>query len=243
MRNSSNTLIRGLKIRHVTLLAVVLSLCVSCGPPNERAHPAFKKGVNLEKEGKFKEAAASFEKYLLVNPRSSITHSKLADIYNDNLNDPLMAIYHFRKFLEFEPESADAQTIEAWITAAEKRYASEIRSKYPDTFTAESELAVLKNREAKYRECILKLKDWNAKLLNKNKTTNSSTTTSATYSTYVVCSGDTLTMISRKIYGTSKYHKNIFDANRDILETESSLDIGQKLKIPDINGAPKHDNN
>jgi nucleoid-associated protein YgaU len=186
----------------------------------------------------FKKAAASYEKYLLLNPKSAITHSNLAEIYNDNLNDPLMAIYHFRKFLEYEPESPDAKVVKVWIEEAEKQYAKAIRSKYPNVFTADAELLALKDRELKYREYIIKLKDWNAKLLNKNKTTKTSSENSA-YSTYVVRSGDTLTMISRKIYGTSKYHKNIFNANRDILATESALNVGQKLKIPEIEGMPK----
>ena len=233
MRTFFNMALRKLNIQKIILFLAVLSLCVSCGPPNERAHPAFKKGVNLAKEGKFNDAAASFEKYLLVNPRSSVTHSKLADIYNDNLNDPLMAIYHFRRFLEFEPESADAQAIEAWINAAEKRYAAKIRNKYPETFTADSELVVLQDREAKYRECILKLKDWNAKLLNK-KQPDTQLNGGKIKSIYVVRSGDTLTLISRKLYGTSKHHKDIFNANRDVLQAESDLDIGQKLKIPEI---------
>lgn len=242
MHGFINTIFCCFKILRIALLAAILSLCVSCGPPNERAHPVFRNGVNLRNKGEFKKAAAAFEKYLLVNPRSAITHSNLAEIYNDNLNDPLMAIYHFRKFLEFEPESPDAQSVKAWIEAAEKRYASKIRSKYPNYFTADTELATLREREGKYRECILKLKDWNAKLLNKKKTTTN-LSTNDTNSTYVVRSGDTLTMISRKLYGTSKYHKKIFDANRDILKTESALNVGQKLKIPEIDGMPKPDSN
>ena len=51
-------------------------------------------------------------------------------------------------------------------------------------------------------------------------------------STYVVQAGDTLSSISRKIYGTPNRWREIFSANRDRLATPESLKIGQTLKIP-----------
>ena len=51
-------------------------------------------------------------------------------------------------------------------------------------------------------------------------------------STYVVQAGDTLSSISRKIYGTPNRWREIFSANRDRLATPESLKIGQSLKIP-----------
>jgi nucleoid-associated protein YgaU len=220
------------------LLISALILCFSCGPPNEKAHPAFRKGNNCLEKGEYEKAAASFEKYLLVNPASALTHSKLAEIYNDNLDDPLMAIYHFRKYLEFEPDSPDAQAVKAWIAAAEKRYAKEIRARFPDEFPSDSELESLRERNAKYRECVLKLKDWNAKLLKAKRVgqNKGDDAVESGLSVYVVKPGDTLTKISTKIYGTSKFHSRIFEANRDILKSEEALGIGQKLKIPKVEG-------
>ena len=51
-------------------------------------------------------------------------------------------------------------------------------------------------------------------------------------STYTVQAGDTLSSISRKIYGTPNKWREIFSANRDRLATASSLKPGQVLKIP-----------
>jgi LysM repeat protein len=53
---------------------------------------------------------------------------------------------------------------------------------------------------------------------------------------YVVQNGDSLYAIARKVYGaehTNEY-KRIYEANRDILRNESSLAIGQTLKIPPL---------
>ncbi|NOY74638.1 MAG: LysM peptidoglycan-binding domain-containing protein [Kiritimatiellaeota bacterium] len=238
--NVSSVFVRGKSNTPLWFAVFAVSLlCVSCGPPNEKAHPAFRQGLNLFEKGKFKEAAASFEKYLLVNPKSAITHSKLAEIYNDNLNDPLMVVYHFRKYLEYEPDSSDAEAVDAWIAAAEKRYAREIRAKFPEDFPSDSELAELKERNAKYRECVLKLKEWNARLLREKRggdAAKGSAEVADSGDVYVVRPGDTLSKISKRIYGTSKFHGRIFNANRDVLKTEGQLKIGQKLKIPKIDG-------
>lgn len=53
-----------------------------------------------------------------------------------------------------------------------------------------------------------------------------------TPSSYTVQAGDTLSSISRKIYGTPNKWRDIFSANRDRLATASSLKPGQILKIP-----------
>ena len=51
-------------------------------------------------------------------------------------------------------------------------------------------------------------------------------------SSYTVQAGDTLSSISRKIYGTPNKWREIFSANRDRLATASSLKPGQVLKVP-----------
>lgn len=51
-------------------------------------------------------------------------------------------------------------------------------------------------------------------------------------SVYVVQSGDTLSGISQKLYGSMKHADLIFQANRDRLSSPESLRIGQTLNIP-----------
>ena len=50
--------------------------------------------------------------------------------------------------------------------------------------------------------------------------------------TYTVKRGDSLAIISRKIYGEANKWNVIYQANRDILNRPNELRIGQKLKIP-----------
>ena len=49
---------------------------------------------------------------------------------------------------------------------------------------------------------------------------------------YVVQSGDTLSKISEKFYGTANRWNDIFQANRDTLSSARSLRVGQELLIP-----------
>lgn len=50
--------------------------------------------------------------------------------------------------------------------------------------------------------------------------------------TYVVRSGDTLGKISLRFYGTSSRYMTIYNANRGVLRSPNSVEVGQTLVIP-----------
>lgn len=52
--------------------------------------------------------------------------------------------------------------------------------------------------------------------------------------TYVVVSGDSLSKIARREYGSADEWKRIYEANRDILNDPDKIHPGQKLKIPPL---------
>lgn len=49
---------------------------------------------------------------------------------------------------------------------------------------------------------------------------------------YTVQPGDTLSKISIKFYGSSRRYMEIYDANRDVLSSPTSVKVGQVLRIP-----------
>ena len=49
---------------------------------------------------------------------------------------------------------------------------------------------------------------------------------------YTVQSGDSLSSISRKVYGTPSRWIDIYQANRDRMSSENALRVGQALRIP-----------
>jgi len=243
-------------------LSFILLLIVSCGSKNENAHPLFIKAKHSENNGEYKKAVENYEKYLKVNPDSSVTHYKLAELYNDNIDDPFYAVYHFKEFLKLQPNSPDRDSIQAWIDAAEKKMLKRISERDPDSVSQE-DILKLKEYNEKYRVYLLKLKKQNAVLRKKigssvtvsddinlkshdngedsdltpekeNTVLFDSDGSPVILRTYTVKSGDSLSKISREVYGSSKYYKIIFEANRKTMKTEASLKIGQELKIPQL---------
>ena len=49
---------------------------------------------------------------------------------------------------------------------------------------------------------------------------------------YTVKSGDSLSKISRELYGNANEYMKIFEANRDVLSDPNKISPGQTLKIP-----------
>ena len=52
--------------------------------------------------------------------------------------------------------------------------------------------------------------------------------------TYTVEKGDNLSVISKRVYGKSKYWKQIFDANRGTIENPDRIYPGQTITLPAI---------
>ena len=49
---------------------------------------------------------------------------------------------------------------------------------------------------------------------------------------YTVAEGDTLSSIAQKVYGDPSKYRKIFEANRDVLNDENTLALGQELRLP-----------
>src|SRR5262249_3965453 len=50
--------------------------------------------------------------------------------------------------------------------------------------------------------------------------------------TYVVKPGDTLSSISKHFYGSAGKYMQIFDANKELLNDQNTISVGQELTIP-----------
>ena len=67
---------------------------------------------------------------------------------------------------------------------------------------------------------------------NQNQSATISPDPASVPRTYTVQSGDSLSSISRKMYGTPSRWIDIYQANRDRLSSENALRVGQELRIP-----------
>ncbi len=51
---------------------------------------------------------------------------------------------------------------------------------------------------------------------------------------YVVRPGDSLSVISQRIYGSSRHTRFIYESNRDILRSMDAISVGQLLRLPPL---------
>ena len=255
---------RMFRVLSLIVSVVLILFLASCdeGGPNESRHPLFKKASNLKEKGKYSESVKAFEEYIKINPDSAKTHLELATLHDDSLKDCFLAIYHYRRHLELEPDSLEKGNIEAWINGAEKTYYEQLKMNYPDN-DLKKEIETLRETEKRYIFHMTQLRKENEYLktqLNikplassavqeiKQKEDAPAETAVPVKSIpkkkeipefYVVKQGDALSKISREIYGDIKYYKLILEANRDILSSETQVQIGQKLKIPKLPEKPQ----
>lgn len=78
---------------------------------DEEKDPHFQRGRNLAGSQEFKEAVGEFEKALETNPRSAAAHFELGWLYDTKINDYAAAIYHYERYLQLQPNSPRAQSI------------------------------------------------------------------------------------------------------------------------------------
>lgn len=213
------------------LSAAMFLFTVSCSDHsrNEQNHPYFANAQRLNTEGKYEESVQYFEKYLRVYPESAKAHYELAAVYDEGLNMPVDAIYHYKQYLKFAPDTQDREYVKDAITGAEKKLYVQIRKKLLAAASGNNDLPAAKvpqsvqSPPSKKEEPAPRVETRKEEPAKKYP------------EFYTVEKGDTLAKISQKVYGTGKYYKAIYDANREALVSTTSLKIGQKLRIPPVN--------
>ncbi len=153
--------------------------------------------------------------------------------------DPISAIYHFKKYLEYIPaaDSEQGRRVRGQIERAERIFMASLPGDPYQTQSSGSNAMQLE-------ELIKSLREENQKLQAKLEQLTTSTQefslqdnrpqTPATPRTrvYKVTQGDTLFKIASKVYGDPGRWREIYDANRQTLRRENDLQPGQELLIP-----------
>ncbi len=91
---------------------------------NEVDEPSYREGQSLLKTGRKQEALNAFLK--VIDKRgddSAESHLEVGLLYLQHINDPLSAIYHFRKYLALRPNSPQAPLVRQRIDAATREFA------------------------------------------------------------------------------------------------------------------------
>ena len=113
------------------LLLLTLALGLAACSENERLsyateadEPNYREGQALLKSGRKQEALSAFLK--VIDKRvddAPESHLEAGLLYLQHINDPLSAIYHFKKYLALRPNSPQAPLVKQRIAAATREFA------------------------------------------------------------------------------------------------------------------------
>lgn len=201
----------------------------------------------------FRGAVSAYENALDGTPKTAEAHFRLALIYYDNLQDPVGAIHHFRRYLEVADDGPFAKQARANIARAEMNLSAGLSN---GTLVSRGEATRIRgeNLQLKQQLAIAKASPppgpkgaaKGAPVSADDAATGGKATqraaavavkeaerkAQAETRTYKVQPGDTLQGISRKFYQTPNRASDILDANLNALPDESNLRAGMTLIIP-----------
>jgi tetratricopeptide (TPR) repeat protein len=109
--------------------AFVLAALSGCGGDSgslssEMDDSYYRDGQQMERQGRWEEALTDYLK--VIDRRADTAPESNLDaglIYLNHIKDPIFAIYHFRKYLELEPNSKQAVYVRGLVDAAKREFA------------------------------------------------------------------------------------------------------------------------
>lgn len=244
----------------LTALVLLTGCEPSVDVKKETDERAYRRGKSLLKEGRKDEALEAFLSVIASRDNAAESHLEAGLLYLHHLEDPLAAIHHFRQYLAIKPDAEFSDFVKDLIMTAKKDFAKSLpgepfaeevnRVKLLDTverlnnenLELRKTVVSLKSDIEKYRDHIGELETAleEAKASGENVRDVSPIVIESNQESgeqdhpdrYTVESGDTLSKISRKMYGTTGRWMDIFQANRDQLPSPNALSPGQELRIP-----------
>lgn len=237
-------------MKHLLILLACATIIAGCGgnssDRSEENNPSIKKGLELAKDKQWDQAVDQFIAAYEKDPKLARPHLELALIYHQHKKDYVRAIFHYEEYLKKQPKSEKRELILRWIGQARISLAAEIGSNEKgiseELVRLTRENNILRSQLESSGQSVRKVA--NVKTIvsspaKKRKTTSTisepikkNLTQTMTPTSYTVQPGDTLTRISKNVYGTGSYWKNIYQANHSEMQNENDLKVGQVLIIP-----------
>lgn len=123
--------LRPMSLCRVMLALLLIALLPGCTPQPEaqsddQKDPFFLLGRRLVTERDFKGAVDAFEKALELNPRSVMAHYEVGLLYETRLNEPAIALYHYKQVLRLRPAGHPAEIVTARMKGCEQEIAKNV---------------------------------------------------------------------------------------------------------------------
>ena len=229
---------------------------------SETDEKQYQLGQDYKNQGRLEEALGAFERVIDARRDAPESHLEAGYIYLRTLKDPINAIYHFSGYLSLQPHSSQATQVGQLIETAQKEFARQLPAQpyegsldridlmdlvqtlkqendglKRELIAATSRVQQLENVLGQARRSTqvqAYVQNGQAAQIRPSPPVSqqAAPTPSNAPRTYTIESGDTLSAISSRFYGTSSRWIDIYQANRDRLSSESAIRVGQEIRIP-----------
>ena len=111
---------------------------------DQRGKGLFSQAVNAEQNGDLDGAIKLYKQVMIDEPKAFSAHFMLATLLHDHAEDYIGAIYHYRRYIELEPNADKKELAQQRISIAEHLLAPKILKKVGDSHTGISQAHLLK---------------------------------------------------------------------------------------------------
>jgi len=221
------------------LAALCLVLAAGCDPASAERREARNRHLRQAQAAKdaqdIDRAIALCEKALERHPDLALAHRELGLMLDNYRQDPVGAIYHYRRYLQLRPESKNRADIEQLIQHCRMSFAAQI-AESPDDLKRDLQVRDERIRKLELEVAVLRERAGAAagagSVSPSAPPPSSASPAAPPAQVHVVQAGENLGTISTRYYGTPAKWKTIFNANRDRVSDANNLRVGTRLDIP-----------
>ena len=250
------------------LVASLLALFAfsACAPSGvdvvgETDEKQYQLAKEYQAQGRTEDALGAFMRVIDARRDAPESHFEAGYIFLHSMKNPVRAIYHFERYLQFRPQSPQASQVRQLIETAQKEFARQLPAQpYQGDLDRIDLMELVKSlkieNDSLKRELVAaekRVQQLEGIVGGARRVPTQTPVVGQTQSprpaapvqtpatapdpasaprTYTVKSGDSLSSISRSVYGTPSRWIDIYQANRDRLSSENALKVGQDLRIP-----------
>lgn len=233
-------------------VALVLAGCaekVGVADEGEREMPEMIKARTLERAGEFRAARNAYEAILDRDPVMARAHLDLAFLLDKTGEDPVAAIFHFRRYLVLRPDTEKRVMIENHIRAETLNLVGAIFTNQAAILArmgeVEDENRALKVKSANLQAQTVQLRAAltavRARYAQSAERASQSVDQIGLPVTAPKSSGklvrvekaDTLKKLAGRFYGDAQRWREIYEANRQKMKSPGDLKVGQSIFIPE----------
>lgn len=235
----------------VVLAALMAGGCsnrVQLADGDEMDHPLMKRAKAKEQAGDVAGAEQIYRALMEREPTMARAHLGLAILLDKPGGDYIEAVYHYKRYLALRPDTEKREMIKSYVQAATLALVGSVYSNEAAVVkrlsVVEQENAVLKvrnaNLTAQLQQSRTATSQWRARAealaAEASKTLERSGALEAgiqpAVPTVRVEKNDTLRKIAARVYGDQGRWRDLYEANRNLLQRPEDVRVGQVLVVP-----------